>query len=58
LLARADLGGTLVDADGNALRSDDPESLANARRQVITTVSNVNPTLFDDSTRRSASPNR
>lgn len=57
LLATANVGGALVDANGNALEADDPEALARARRQVVITVNDIDPTLFDDSTRRAVSPN-
>lgn len=57
LLATADLGGTLVDANGNALDASSPEALANARRQVVLTVNDIDPTLFDDRTKAAVSPN-
>lgn len=52
----AGLGGLLVDANGNALDASDPETLAEARRQVVISVNNIDPTLFADSTKRSVSP--
>lgn len=56
LVATADLGGLLVDANGNALDAPDEEALAAARRQVVISVSNIDPSLFDDSTKQAVSP--
>lgn len=55
-MATADLGGLLVDANGNALDAPDEEALAAVRRQVVISVSNIDPSLFDDSTKQAVSP--
>jgi hypothetical protein len=56
--ANAGAGGQLIDATGNVLTAGTQEQLDAARRTVIVTISNVNPGLFDGSTRTGVSANR